>query len=493
MRLLFFLPVLLLLNNYLLAQEKRLALVIGNSQYSHSNNLANPINDAKDMATALKRLGFEVILKKNLSLNEMRETVDDFGERLIKYDVGLFYFAGHGLQANNKNYLLPVDANPKKESEVEYHGLKVDRVLAQLEDNTKGTNIIILDACRNNPFERSWGRSGRDRGFRVMSSPLGSVIAYSTAPGTVASDGNGRNGHYTNFLLKHIEEPNIPVSLMFQKVRADMIQAYGTSQRPWESSSLLKSFYFNKKENLSLINVDTTALSKEVVPPPKDLPWLELVFVEGGTFNMGSHEGRVDEKPVHEVQVGDFFIGKYEVTQAQWQRVMGTNPSHFKNCDQCPVENVSWNDIQEFLNKLNQQTGENYRLPTEAEWEYAAKGGNNSRGFKYAGSNTLDNVAWYVNNSRSKSHRVGQKSPNELGIYDMSGNVYEWCSNYYGQDYYSSRLRSNPQGPSSGEYRVLRGGSWDLSTFSCRVANRNRVNPHIRVSYFYGFRVVRDL
>ena len=196
-----------------------------------------------------------------------------------------------------------------------------------------------------------------------------------------------------------------------------------------------------------------------------------------------------DEKPSHTVNLSSFYIGKYEITQAQWQAVMGTNPSEFSGCDNCPVEKVSWNDVQEFIQKLNQQTGKRYRLPTEAEWEYAARGGNKSRAYKYSGSNDISAVAWYGGKSGNKTHLVRQKSPNELGIYDMSGNVWEWCSDWYANDYYSSSPSSNPQGPSTGSGRVLRGGSWYSAATDCRVANRRNDSPEYR-SFNLGFRVL---
>lgn len=213
----------------------------------------------------------------------------------------------------------------------------------------------------------------------------------------------------------------------------------------------------------------------------------EMVFVEGGTFQMGSSSGESDEQPVHSVTLSAFNIGKYEVTQAQWKAVMGSNPSNFSGCDNCPVENVSWNDVQDFIRKLNEQTGKNYRLPTESEWEYAAKGGKQSRGYTYSGSNDLGSVAWYSNNSGSKTHAVGGKQANELGIYDMSGNVWEWCSDWYGN--YNSYSETNPTGASSGRYRVLRGGSWYYNASLCRTAYRNRYNPDSS-NYHYGFRLV---
>lgn len=203
-----------------------------------------------------------------------------------------------------------------------------------------------------------------------------------------------------------------------------------------------------------------------------------MKFVEGGTFQMGNDNGYADndEKPVHRVTLGDYYMGETEVTQALWKAVMGSNPSYFKG-DNLPVENVSWNDCQEFIRKLNQKTGKNFRLPTEAEWEFAARGGKKSQGYKYAGSNRIGNVARYVDNSSNKTHSVKTKKANELGLYDMSGNVFEWCQDWYGSDYYSKSSTSNPKGASSGSNHVLRGGSWGNYAKGCRVSFRNDSAP----------------
>jgi formylglycine-generating enzyme required for sulfatase activity len=218
----------------------------------------------------------------------------------------------------------------------------------------------------------------------------------------------------------------------------------------------------------------------------------EMVFVQGGTFTMGcTAEQGTDcwdnEKPAHTVTLSSFYIGKYEVTQAQWEAVMGDNPSEFKYCENCPVENVNWNDCQVFIQKLNAKTGKNYRLPTEAEWEYAARGGNMSKGYKYAGSSVLDDVAWYEGTSNKKTYPVGQKLPNELGIYDMSGNVDEWCSDYW-KDSYNAFAENNPRGPEIGDYHVFRGGSWIHVPSCCEVWNRHYY-PDFR-NENTGFRLV---
>lgn len=204
-----------------------------------------------------------------------------------------------------------------------------------------------------------------------------------------------------------------------------------------------------------------------------------MVPVEGGTFTMGgtSEQGsdaESDEKPTHQVSLSSYYMGETEVTQALWEAVMGNNPSYFKGSNK-PVEQVSWDDCQTFIQKLNQLTGRQFRLPTEAEWEYAARGGKKSRGYKYSGSNDIGNVAWYDGNSGSKTHDVKTKQPNELGLYDMSGNVWEWCQDWYGS--YSSSAQTNPTGASSGSDRVSRGGSWGRSAGDCRVSRRGYGTP----------------
>ena len=228
----------------------------------------------------------------------------------------------------------------------------------------------------------------------------------------------------------------------------------------------------------------------------------KMIGIEGGTFKMGAQssdasganyddKAQFDEIPVHEVTLSSFCLGETEVTQELWKAVMGAdnNPSHFKN-DNNPVEQVSWNDVQTFITKLNKLTGETFRLPTEAEWEYAARGGNKSKGYKYAGSNTIDDVAWYLNNNSTKqTHKVASKAPNELGLYDMSGNVFEWCCDWYGD--YSSDPQTNPTGVptcSIGSLRVIRGGGWGGLPAAYRVSIRGFCD-HDYSYHSIGFRL----
>ncbi len=217
---------------------------------------------------------------------------------------------------------------------------------------------------------------------------------------------------------------------------------------------------------------------------------MEMVAVVGGTFIMGGtseqgKEAEADEKPTHRVSLDDYYIGKFEVTQKLWETVTGKNPSHWRG-ENHPVENVSWNDCQEFIKKLNKITGQNFRLPTEAEWEYAARGGNKSKGYKYSGSNTIEDVTVI---GGSQTYPVGAKLPNEIDVYDMSGNVWEWCQDMYGK--YSKADQDNPTGPSSGATRVYRGGSWHSNAGHCRVSYRYYNSPDDR-AYNLGLRVVMD-
>ena len=276
-------------------------------------------------------------------------------------------------------------------------------------------------------------------------------------------------------------------------------------------------------DSVKLIDI-TRMYFSTVVPPVADTSHPGMVLVTGGTFTMGSTDALdYGASPTHSVTLSSFYIAKTEVTQGQWKAVMGSNPSYFPSVgDNGPVEQVSWYSCISYCNKLSikegktpvysingitdpanwptdtallnhpvrNTTAKGYRLPTEAEWEYAAKGGNQTHSYTYSGSNTLDSVAWNYYNSGNTTHTVGAKASNELGISDMSGNVYEWCWDWYGA--YSSTAQTNPTGASSGSSRLLRGGSWDVNDYYCRVSYRYYYYPDY-VNFYFGFRVVEDL
>ena len=215
--------------------------------------------------------------------------------------------------------------------------------------------------------------------------------------------------------------------------------------------------------------------------------FMEMIRVNGGSFSMGYSKGYTNELPIHKVTLDTFYIGKYEITQKVWLAVMGSNPAHFKYSDQCPVEMVSYYDIEKFIEKINLLTGLQFRLPTEAEWEFAAIGGEKGKRTRYAGSYKINEVAWYNRNSDEKTHPVGEKEPNELAIYDMSGNVYEWTQDWHKR--YKAKDQNNPTGPEKGKDKVIRGGCWHDDRDACRVHCRVEMNPG-KKNGCLGFRLV---
>lgn len=253
-----------------------------------------------------------------------------------------------------------------------------------------------------------------------------------------------------------------------------------------ENADLLTKFRRLQAELSGIKDTDETPIEISVGKET-----FRMVKVKGGVFTMGATSEQGDEAfsvelPAHRVLLDDYCIGETVVTQGLWKAVMGSNPSKWEG-DDLPVERVSWNDAQEFVKRLNHETGRTFRLPTEAEWEYAARGGSKSRGYKYSGSDDLDEVAWYEDNSGDKTHPVREKKANELGLYDMSGNVWEWCQDWFGK--YSGDAQPNPQGPTSGSRRVLRGGGWGYDARGCRVSCRDYLTP-MSHNFILGFRLV---
>lgn len=292
-------------------------------------------------------------------------------------------------------------------------------------------------------------------------------------------------------------EQNSLDSLAVAKQQTDSLKkAQGNeitvSSKTEKTAASLKKAQENDRTNSSQI----TNSSKEEKPQNiLDEIAANMIYVQGGTYQMGCDDSRDEnctdnEKPVHSVSVSSFYMSKFEVTQAQWKAVMGTNPSRFVGCDNCPVEGISWNDIQGFLKKLNQAFANyplskggqgGFRLPTEEEWEYAARGGQKSQNYKYAGSNDIGSVAWYHGNSGLKTHAVGSKKANELGLYDMSGNVHEWTNSDWSADYIKNRVNT---------YVVLRGGSWFSGNNYCRMLSRDFDDP-LNGGFNLGFRLLR--
>ena len=586
----------------LLAARK--ALVIGNSNYLNAP-LRNPVNDARAIEAALTGLGFEVTVGYDVkSHNEMLRLVLDFGAALEttphdEESVALFYYAGHGVQRNGENFLIPTEAYIRREQDIEVEGFPLVRVLREMGYVRNDFNIVILDACRNNPYVSGFRSIKQGLAATNVHSVPGTLIAYATAPDGVAHDGTGDNGIYTEELLKNINLPGLSLTQILMRTAEGVNIRTNGDQLPWQNSSLTRDFYFDTniesvptytpsepllpreglvhfKPNYGWIEVSSTqeadvyldgvfkdkvsaAANLQIHNVPVGTHSLELrgtnrtesrsfyvdkdqksevqfgktlenlIFVEGGSFSMGSLDGEEDVKPVHEVTVSPFYIGKYEVTQAEYTRYMRPASSwtaEYGVGDSYPAYYVSWYAALKYCNYRSKAEGltpcytidgstdpdywgavptftnatwdavicdweaNGYRLPTEAEWEYAARGGIKSRDFRYAGSNNYGQVAWYDVNSDYETHKVGEKSANELGIYDMSGNVSEWCWDWYDSSYYSESPKDNPKGQAGGDWKLLRGGDFYEDEVNCRVYTRNYTMPYFS-QHNSGFRICR--
>ncbi len=569
------------------AAPKRMALVIGNGKYSTAP-LPNAPNDAQQIAAVLRKLNFEVVELSDQSQKEMKQAIRAFGENLSKTaegSVAWFFYAGHGVQVNGRNYLVPIGADVTNEVEAEDECVNVELVLAQMARTRNALNIVVLDACRNNPF-RGW-RSGGD-GLAFINAPSGTLIAYATSPGRTAADGTGKNSPYTAALLKQLPRANVNLLRMFELVREEVEMATRGNQTPWESTSVKNGseFYLAggaaAPRQSQLVDPRQIELefwnSVKTSPNPSELrtyltkfpngefralaenrlaeltrgpsvtgvplrsfdyqtltvdaygrsspkrtgqAWgfteningaaLEMVEIEGDTFTMGSptteKDRDADEGPQRQVTVSGFTIGKYEVTQAQWQAVtklpkvkidLPADPANYKGAN-LPVERVSWYEAVEFCARLSKLTGRTYRLPTEAEWEYAARA-KTTTAFAF-GATISPHIVNYAGNApygnasegenRGKIVAVGSLGvANAFGLYDLHGNVYEWCEDEWSDSYRGTPTDGSAR-PGSGisDRRVLRGGSWLNDGKYCRSANRDWNVPDAHDN-IVGFRVV---
>jgi formylglycine-generating enzyme required for sulfatase activity len=410
--------------------EPRVALVIGNSKYTGDlPRLTNPDNDAELMAATLKKLGFQVVKVQDADLNQMKRAIQDFGTKLTsagKDAVGLFFYAGHGLQISGSNYLIPVNAKIEKSADADLEAIDANLILKQMEFAENSLNIIILDACRNNPLSR--GMRSASGGLAKMDAPLGTFIAYSTAPGETAADGNGKNSPYTAALTKAMQKPGIAIEEAFRDARVDVLNSTNREQIPWESSSLTGAFYFAPGKATAASAAPALAPAASAAPAPapaepapdggasKTLPaggaeskecsnCPKMLAVQGGTFMMGAARGERDatpyEQPQKKITIKSFSIGKFDVTREQFAAFVRS--AHYQPIDRCdaegqnrmrpdfawdrpgmnaytqtardPVVCVSWDDANAYVQWLAKITGKPYRLPSEAEWEYTARAG----------------------------------------------------------------------------------------------------------------------
>lgn len=504
------------------AREARVALVIGNGAYRGAP-LRNPVNDARAVAAKLRQRGFEVILKEDLEQRQIGGVLREFRARLVPGAQAVFYYAGHGLQVNGVNYLPAVDAEILTEEDVPNQSLSVQQVLELLDGQRTRLNLVFLDACRVNPFlGRSRGGSG---GLARVNAPSGTILSFATRPGSLAADGDGNHGLYTAYLLKAMDAEGVPIELALKQVLSGVKTASGGRQEPWIEGGIEGDFFFRPGGAPAAPEPAPAPVREAERPSLPTVPgavWrdpeagIDFILIPAGRFQMGSTNGQFDEKPVHAVTLSRPFllqrtpvtVGQFrafveatgyrtEAEQGNGSKVLaGTwelrpdatwrNP-YYAQGDESPVVCVSWNDAQAYLRWLNANaTGTVYRLPTEAEWEYACRAGRPDDPY-----GPLDAIAWYSGNSGNRAHPVAQKRPNPWGLYDMIGNVWQWCQDWWAESYVRDP-QTDPQGPPEGSARVYRGGSWGSFPKSWRAACRAAESPELRASYL-GFRVLRVL
>ncbi|MEN8215059.1 MAG: SUMF1/EgtB/PvdO family nonheme iron enzyme [Pseudomonadota bacterium] len=463
-----------------------MALVIGNNQYEYSP-LKNTVNDATDMAQALEQIGFKVTLKTNLDQHGMDDAIHKFGDRLSeKQSVGLFYFSGHGAQVDGKNYLLPIDNDRiRAERDLQYYAIHADKVLNVMRDAKTLLNIVVLDACRDNPFH---SLKGLQRGLAQVQPGRGSIVAFATAPGATASDTckNGRNGLFTCYLLEALEtapQKHVRIEDMFMQVSNAVTRESGGQQEPWYNSSLKDKFCFGG------CPVEISVFQDRLQDNSKGP---KMAWIPAGRFQMGNIQGEGGE---NELSVNRFAIGTHEVTFAEYDRFAEATgrkkPDDFGwGRGNRPVINVSWEDATAYAQWLTQQTGQTYRLPTEAQWEYAARAGTNTQYWwgNEIGSNRANCEGCGSQWDGKKTAPVGSFAANAFGLFDVVGNVCELTCSEYGGKAQDCLSRANANNRSR---LVQRGGSWIDSPTKARSMSRYWK----RLSYrFYdcGFRVVRQ-
>ncbi|MCP5198144.1 MAG: SUMF1/EgtB/PvdO family nonheme iron enzyme [Gammaproteobacteria bacterium] len=559
----------LLLWPMLALAEPRTALVVGNAHYEN-NPLRNPVNDARDLAEALRAVGFEVLQKENLDQRELEQIISDFARRLKERGgVGLFYYSGHGIQVAGQNYLIPINAPIYSEADVKFKAVNIGQVLSNMEQASNGLNIVVLDACRDNPY-RGWYRGEGHKGLVRMDAPTGSIIAYATAPGTVAADGTGRNSPYTAQLLRTMRTPGIGIEQLLKRVRIQVAKATDNRQVPWESSSLMGDFFFVPSSG----DAPPPAVAQASVPSPfrpsapNEAPAAgsrpaagqvfqdtlsdgtrgpKMVVIGAGEFQMGSPESEAGREPGeakerrHRVKIGPAFaLGQFEVTVGEfkrfveatgywtdaerdakngcwawsakdgkedWRAGLSWRDAGYPQKEDHPVVCVSWTDAQRYVTWLSERTGQVYRLPSEAEWEYAARAGTTSARYwgddpeqacQYAnGADQTEGPDGFTWNEKHGckdgywfSAPVGSFRPNDWKLYDVLGNVWEWTCSAYAKDYDGSEAKcanKDTTGP-----LALRGGSWLNFPAWVRSANRFWGDPAGRVSLL-GFRLARSL
>ena len=523
----------------------RVALIIGNAGYPDASTpLSSTLRDARSLAEEFRRVDFDVDLKENAGREEMRAAIDAFTGKIRSGMTALFYFNGFGIQVARQTYLIPVNAQIWTENDVRRDGISVDAILAEMQRKGAKVKIVILDAARRNPFERRFRTTAA--GLAAIDAPEGTLAMFSAAPGKVLNDGTGGNSLFASELIKEMRVPNLTAEEVFNRARIGVSRASNNEQVPWVASSLVDEFYFGGRPTSIAAPAPSPAPpppattprpapnpppvkapaptpsptpTKDPAPAPAPPPGAaplkpasmmpgdtfrdcdgcgELVVVPAGSFPMGS-AGEF-ENPIHTVKIDKpFAIGKHEVTFGEWDRCVEDGGCKHKPEDRDwgrgdrPVINISWSDAKEFVAWLSQKTGQTYRLPSEAEWEYAARGGVNTPYWwgRDIGNRQANCRDCKVENS-PQTLPVGTFKANPYGLHDTAGNAAEWVEDCWNDNYRGAPTNGKAWETGQCRLRVLRGGAFDSQARYLRSQSRFRYDSDVRFSA-NGFRVLREL
>jgi len=495
------LTMILALPSQVLAVE-RFALVIGNGAYK-TKPIKQAVADARAVKNRLQEMGFSVVYRENLGENDIEATLNEFRDRLEAGAQALFFYSGHAMQLNGVNYLSPVDTKVESGKDVQLQSLNLNHVLDIMNNAGTQPNLVFLDASRKSPFSNKVHKGVF--GLAKVEPAAGMLISYANGLGRFAEDGDGASSLYTENLLAAMNEIDTPIQSLMARFGEKVAQVSMGKQLPWLADRI-GGDYFLASGRFTAAKAEATDGNAPAPAAPRHgdvmtepLTGMEFIYIEPGTFMMGSPESeaeRYDDEQLHEVRINrGFWMSKYEVTFEQYD-AFSKATRHARPLDENwgrgkrPVIYVRWFNAVAYANWLSGQTGQHYRLPTEAEWEYAARAGTTTA---YSFGDNVDDFVDYAWNGKSanyRTHPVGGKRPNPWGLYDMHGNVWEWTASKYAEDYDGSEIEDSSLDISR-DKRVVRGGAWYFFPRGMRSADRRTYNPKYQLSYI-GFRLIRE-
>jgi formylglycine-generating enzyme required for sulfatase activity len=496
----------------------RVALIIANANYPEAGTpLPTIIKDAGALADEFRHNNFNVDLKENVGKDDMDRAFAAFTRKISRGAVALFYFGGFGIQVAHQNYLIPVDAQISSEADVQHAGISLDAILSEMERKGARVKIVIVDAARQNPFERRFRPSYT--GLAALDAPDGTLALYSQLPGKVINDSKGENGLFVSELIKEFRIPNLSAEEVFNAMRMGVSRASKNEQVPWVSSTLVGKFAFATVAGAALQTsaAVTPAPPAPMVPPaPAPRPLApappvykagdffrdcsdcgELVVLPAGQFEMGSRENF--EGPTHRVTIAKpFAIGRREVTFQEWDQCIATGGCKYRPDDHGwgrgyrPVIDISWLDAKDFLKWMSDKTGQTYRLPSEAEWEYAARAGKSTPYWWGADVGPGQANCRDCGTGGTQTTPVGTFNANPFGLFDTAGNAAEWVEDCWNDNYRSAPLDGSAWTAGQCQLRVLRGGAFNSNSIYLRSPARFRYDYDVRY-LANGFRVVREI